>query len=67
MTLNETNTGSSKAALPQANPAMAVAELMGILLDEGMLSWDEAWHLTVIKSDENAIIARHTQALCDVG
>ena len=53
--------------MPQANPAMAVAELMGILLDEGMLSWDEAWHLTVIKSDENAIIARHTQALCDVG
>ncbi|MBV8360412.1 MAG: glycogen/starch/alpha-glucan phosphorylase, partial [Deltaproteobacteria bacterium] len=29
------------------HPAMAVAELMRILLDEAHLSWDEAWDLTV--------------------
>jgi glycogen phosphorylase len=29
------------------HPAMAVAELMRILLDEARLSWDEAWDLTV--------------------
>ena len=29
------------------HPAMAVAELMRILLDEGMLGWDDAWDLTV--------------------
>src|SRR5262249_30923320 len=27
-------------------PALAVAELMRILLDEGKLGWDEAWDLT---------------------
>jgi glycogen phosphorylase len=29
------------------HPAMAVAELMRILLDEAHLSWDDAWDLTV--------------------
>src|SRR5262249_25552184 len=29
------------------HPAMAVAELMRILLDDARLSWDEAWDLTV--------------------
>ncbi|QEG43154.1 glycogen/starch/alpha-glucan phosphorylase [Roseimaritima ulvae] len=29
------------------HPAMAVAELMRILLDEAQLGWDEAWDLTV--------------------
>lgn len=29
------------------HPAMAVAELMRILLDEAGLSWDEAWDITV--------------------
>ncbi len=29
------------------HPAMAVAELMRILLDEATLGWDEAWDLTV--------------------
>jgi starch phosphorylase len=29
------------------HPAMAVAELMRILLDEARLGWDEAWDLTV--------------------
>ena len=29
------------------HPAMAVAELMRILLDEAALGWDEAWDLTV--------------------
>ncbi len=29
------------------HPAMAVAELMRILLDEATLDWDEAWDLTV--------------------
>jgi hypothetical protein len=29
------------------HPAMAVAELMRILLNEAHLGWDEAWDLTV--------------------
>src|SRR5205823_9981517 len=29
------------------HPAMAVAELMRILLDQAKLGWDEAWDLTV--------------------
>jgi glycogen phosphorylase len=29
------------------HPAMAVAELMRILLDQGRLGWDDAWSLTV--------------------
>jgi glycogen phosphorylase len=29
------------------HPALSVAELMRILLDEGRLAWDEAWDLTV--------------------
>ncbi len=33
--------------LNDTHPAMAVAELMRILLDEAGLSWDEAWGLTV--------------------
>jgi starch phosphorylase len=33
--------------LNDTHPAMAVAELMRILLDEGKLGWDEAWDLTV--------------------
>ena len=33
--------------LNDTHPAMAVAELMRILLDEADLSWDEAWDLTV--------------------
>lgn len=32
--------------LNDTHPAMAVAELMRILLDEGSLGWDEAWDLT---------------------
>jgi starch phosphorylase len=43
------------AALPEkvaiqmndTHPAMAVAELMRILLDEARLTWDEAWDITV--------------------
>lgn len=43
------------AALPEkvaiqmndTHPAMAVAELMRILVDEAALSWDEAWDITV--------------------
>jgi starch phosphorylase len=43
------------AALPEkvaiqmndTHPAMAVAELMRILLDEAGLTWDEAWNITV--------------------
>jgi hypothetical protein len=30
------------------HPAMAVAELMYILLDQARLAWDEAWDLTVL-------------------
>jgi glycogen phosphorylase len=33
--------------LNDTHPAMAVAELMRILLDEAKLGWDEAWKLTV--------------------
>ena len=33
--------------LNDTHPAMAVAELMRILLDEAKLSWDHAWDLTV--------------------
>ena len=33
--------------LNDTHPAMAVAELMRILLDEALLGWDEAWDLTV--------------------
>ena len=33
--------------LNDTHPAMAVAELMRILLDEAELGWDEAWDLTV--------------------
>jgi starch phosphorylase len=33
--------------LNDTHPAMAVAELMRILLDQGGLGWDEAWDLTV--------------------
>jgi glycogen phosphorylase len=34
------------AQLNDTHPAMAVAELMRILLDEALLGWDEAWDLT---------------------
>jgi starch phosphorylase len=39
----------SKAAiqLNDTHPAMAVAELMRLLLDQGKLGWDEAWDVTV--------------------
>jgi glycogen phosphorylase len=33
--------------LNDTHPALAVAELMRILLDQAQLSWDEAWDLTV--------------------
>jgi glycogen phosphorylase len=33
--------------LNDTHPAMAVAEMMRILLDQGKLGWDEAWDLTV--------------------
>jgi starch phosphorylase len=33
--------------LNDTHPAMTVAELMRILLDDNQLSWDEAWDLTV--------------------
>jgi starch phosphorylase len=33
--------------LNDTHPAMAVGELMRILLDEGRLGWDEAWDITV--------------------
>jgi starch phosphorylase len=33
--------------LNDTHPALAVAELMRILLDEARLGWDEAWNLTV--------------------
>ncbi|QEH37251.1 Glycogen phosphorylase [Aquisphaera giovannonii] len=47
--------GNAWSALPEkvaiqlndTHPAMAVAELMRILLDEARLGWDEAWDLTV--------------------
>jgi starch phosphorylase len=34
------------AQLNDTHPAMAVAELMRILLDQALLGWDEAWGLT---------------------
>jgi glycogen phosphorylase len=33
--------------LNDTHPAMAVAELMRLLLDQGKLAWDKAWDLTV--------------------
>jgi glycogen phosphorylase len=33
--------------LNDTHPAMAVAELMRILLDQAQLGWDEAWQLTI--------------------
>jgi starch phosphorylase len=33
--------------LNDTHPALAVAELMRILLDEGHLGWDQAWEITV--------------------
>src|SRR5215510_2839221 len=45
---NEWSTLPDHAAiqLNDTHPAIAVAELMRILLDEGKLGWDEAWDLT---------------------
>ena len=37
----------SPIQLNDTHPAMAVAELMRILLDQAKLGWDEAWDLTV--------------------
>jgi starch phosphorylase len=46
---NDWSTLSQKVAiqLNDTHPAMAVPELMRILLDEAKLGWDQAWHLTV--------------------
>ena len=46
---NDWNTLPDKVAiqLNDTHPALAVAELMRILLDQAKLGWDEAWHLTV--------------------
>jgi glycogen phosphorylase len=46
---NDWHTLPDKVAiqLNDTHPAMAVAELMSILLDEARLGWDEAWELTV--------------------
>jgi glycogen phosphorylase len=45
---NDWKTLPDKAAvqLNDTHPAMAVAELMRILLDDAQLGWDEAWDLT---------------------
>ena len=47
-TNNDWSTFADKAAiqLNDTHPAMAVPELMRILLDEAGLGWDEAWDLT---------------------
>ncbi|HLW65520.1 MAG TPA: glycogen/starch/alpha-glucan family phosphorylase, partial [Gemmataceae bacterium] len=39
--------GKAAVQLNDTHPAMAVAELMRILLDDAKLGWDEAWKLTV--------------------
>jgi starch phosphorylase len=46
---NDWNTLADKVAiqLNDTHPALAVAELMRILLDQAKLGWDEAWHLAV--------------------
>jgi len=46
---NDWSTLADKVAiqLNDTHPALAVAELMRILLDQAKLGWDEAWHLTV--------------------
>ncbi|WP_406696156.1 glycogen/starch/alpha-glucan phosphorylase [Singulisphaera sp. Ch08] len=46
---NDWRTLADKVAvqLNDTHPAMAVAELMRILLDQAQLGWDEAWDLTV--------------------
>ena len=46
---NEWGTFPEKVAIQMndTHPAMAVAELMRILLDEARLGWDEAWDMTV--------------------
>ena len=45
---NDWKTLPDKAAvqLNDTHPAMAVAELMRILLDQALLGWDEAWDIT---------------------
>jgi starch phosphorylase len=47
---NQWHTLPDKVAiqLNDTHPALAVAELMRILLDQAKLGWDEAWHLTVL-------------------
>jgi glycogen phosphorylase len=39
--------GQVAIQLNDTHPALAVAELMHILLDDGRLGWDEAWERTV--------------------
>jgi len=43
--------------LNDTHPAMAVPELMGILLDDAGLGWEKAWDLT----QKNLIIHQHTR------
>ncbi|HVM46545.1 MAG TPA: glycogen/starch/alpha-glucan family phosphorylase, partial [Candidatus Acidoferrum sp.] len=43
---NKTNGVTPRRWLLLANPALAVSELMRILLDEAQLGWDAAWQLT---------------------